>query len=639
MATDWNKQTVAQLKAELTKKGLDTTGKKSDLVKRIEQSLAEETEKDENGTAAEEEMEGQEETAIEGEGEEGKEEDVDEEALLAEDGKEEADEEKEAEEEMEADAEGEQEAEEATEDAGEEAAEAAAVEAAEEAAVEAAEEAAEGEGDEEAAEGGEEESEETKETKEGETEEETKEEEPEEPLEPDQDKIIKEVEVPDKVDMRKDRTREMRFRRVFVWPVEWSDLQSEVFKTYMSKCLFFTFRTLKEEDDAVVNGSVEIQFRTCAMAIEAAEKLKELREGVETKQLAPADTEESIRDIKGEKAEEVTDRLLYVSNLPEDVTDEAVEALFPGAQYVLVSRDREESRKCQGFAYVEYENAGQSVEALLALEEELTIGENKIVVSHYGHQLVCMGNADLPEDKKNLECPLEPVDWWYFVKVLRSLKKRLYKDVKTMNMMEKKTFFKRLNAVNAKFEDDKKAREEKKLPVKNLPSDLQNKAKGQKRQRTYSGSGGTGYRGGKAPRRGNGRPPSLMEVGRGGGAVPRGGMPPVRGGYNNRNAMNLLMGIEQMLRQSPRGAPRGGAARGGGYMPRGGYSGGAGGGGGGGYGQGGGYEGGYGRGGYASQGYPQGGAYGGPPGGYRKPGGGAPYPRGGRGGPGGGRRW
>ena len=65
--------------------------------------------------------------------------------------------------------------------------------------------------------------------------------------------------------------------------------------------------------------------------------------------------------------------------------------------------------------------------------------------------------------------------------------------------------------------------------------------------------------GGKQPRRGNGRPPSLMEVGRGG----RGGGPGGRGGYNNRNAMNLLMGIEQMLRQSPRGGPRGGSPRGG----------------------------------------------------------------------------
>jgi len=272
---------------------------------------------------------------------------------------------------------------------------------------------------------------------------------------------------------------------------------------------------------------------------------------------------------------------------------------------------------------VEYENAAASLAALLAMEEEVMIGENKISVCHYGHQLVSMGNADMPEDKKNIECPLEPEDWWYFVKVLRALKKRLYKDVKNMNMMEKKVFFKRLNAVNAKFEEDKKAREEKGLPAKNLPADLQNKAKGQKRQRTFSGGN---YRGGKQPRRGNGRPPSLMEVGRGGRG---GGSPGQRGGYHNRNAMNLLMGIEQMLRQSPRGGPRG-AARGA-YPPRGGYSGG------------------YGQQSYdnfaprpyggAQGGYPQaGGAYGGPQSGYRKP----MYPRGGRGAggpPAGGRRW
>ena len=53
---------------------------------------------------------------------------------------------------------------------------------------------------------------------------------------------------------------------------------------------------------------------------------------------------------------------------------------------------------------MEYENAAQSLEALLGMEEELTIGENKINVCHYGHQLVCMGNADVPEDKRNVEC-------------------------------------------------------------------------------------------------------------------------------------------------------------------------------------------------------------------------------------------
>ena len=82
----------------------------------------------------------------------------------------------------------------------------------------------------------------------------------------------------------------MRFRRVFIWPVEYADLQHELFRTYMGKCLFFTFRALKEENDTVVNGSIEMQFRTCAAAAEAAEKLQELREGIETKQLAPADT-------------------------------------------------------------------------------------------------------------------------------------------------------------------------------------------------------------------------------------------------------------------------------------------------------------------------------------------------------------
>jgi hypothetical protein len=53
---------------------------------------------------------------------------------------------------------------------------------------------------------------------------------------------------------------------------------------------------------------------------------------------------------------------------------------------------------------VEYENAAASMEALLAFEEETMIGENKLNICHYGHQLVCQGNADIPEDKRNVEC-------------------------------------------------------------------------------------------------------------------------------------------------------------------------------------------------------------------------------------------
>ena len=37
MAAEWNKLTVNQLKAELQQRGLENTGKKADLVSRLEQ--------------------------------------------------------------------------------------------------------------------------------------------------------------------------------------------------------------------------------------------------------------------------------------------------------------------------------------------------------------------------------------------------------------------------------------------------------------------------------------------------------------------------------------------------------------------------------------------------------------------------
>ena len=43
-------------------------------------------------------------------------------------------------------------------------------------------------------------------------------------------------------------------------------------------------------------------------------------------------------------AEEVTDRLLYIGNLPEDVEDSQVESLFSDARYVFVVRDEDEEK-------------------------------------------------------------------------------------------------------------------------------------------------------------------------------------------------------------------------------------------------------------------------------------------------------
>ena len=49
--------------------------------------------------------------------------------------------------------------------------------------------------------------------------------------------------------------------------------------------------------------------------------------------------------------EEVTERLLYIGNLPEDCSDEDVESLFSAARYVFVVREpanENGDRKCKG---------------------------------------------------------------------------------------------------------------------------------------------------------------------------------------------------------------------------------------------------------------------------------------------------
>lgn len=564
---NWNKLTVAQLKEELTTRGLDTAGKKQDLVDRLKAS--ENVSKDEPmddgegaAEAKEEALDGEEQMEGEAEGEGGEE--VDEAALLG----------GEDEESKEAEANGE----------GEGA------------------EAAEG------AEGGD-----------GDKAEEKEEEQWEDPDTEDVDTFLKmDLEVPKKEDMRRDRTREFRFRRVFAWPLEFDDFKNAVLQKHVPKCQFFTFRTLERannKDFTESQGSLELQFRKMTDANEAAEELKTIREGIETKQMGPEDSEKATSNrenpfydlIKGDKNEELAERTLYVKELPAEVTDDTVESLFPTALQVLISREhKDEENKCKGYAYVEYTTREESMKAYAESQElELPVtvtiktkekvppteegGEEteiekeetkeemkKLTVVHYGNQLVLQGLHDIPEEKKTIEGVLSETDRWFFYKVWRSLKSRLAKDNRShfLNPLEKKIIIKRIKFIQERFENDNKARVEADMKKKKLPEDLRPQRRpnwgqggyrggrgggqfaGQKRPRPFNSPGGMPR--GKMPRRGG--PPSLMDMPRG-----RGG----RGGYNNRNAMNLLMGLSDMMNRAG-GYPQGGG--GGGYGGQGGWN-------------------------------------------------------------------
>jgi len=165
------------------------------------------------------------------------------------------------------------------------------------------------------------------------------------------------VVVPVREQIRHDLAIDSRKRTVVVYPITLDDLGNEQFKNYMEKAISFqvTFQHEWQFKEKVTDGSVEFHFRTCEEADEMAEEMKGFKEDFHVKRSDAED--ERARLVQkwsgqGKSREPIGDRLLVFGPLPLDTTEDELHAFFTDAHRVVVAVDSKGQAK--GYGYAEY---------------------------------------------------------------------------------------------------------------------------------------------------------------------------------------------------------------------------------------------------------------------------------------------
>lgn len=342
---DWNKLTVPQLKTACTERSLDVSGKKADLVQRLEAYV------EENKEEVKEEV---------GNGD-------------AEEGTEQMEEAQEATEESEQQADNgtdenvkEEEEEKDVEDV---------IEAIDDIIEEEKKEGEEGEGD----------------KKEGEEKKETKEEDKTEKKKETQHKTF--VKVPIKRNVRQEVFRERRYRTVVIGYIETEDLKNEKLIELIQKGTSYTVTFPKIDEP----GYVHLRMKDFDAAKELVENTnaEEIKEGLVLKQTKQGIDEhvqiESLLKGEGDKKTEAFElRTLYLHNVPESATEDALKELVPEAISAIIPRDDE--RKFKGYAFLEFEEI-KKMEEYIKKTDHLMLEEKKMTL----HNLPNF----LPDDRRN----------------------------------------------------------------------------------------------------------------------------------------------------------------------------------------------------------------------------------------------
>ncbi|KAK2164775.1 hypothetical protein NP493_1400g00041 [Ridgeia piscesae] len=202
-----------------------------------------------------------------------------------------------------------------------------------------------------------------------------------------------ETQLPDKRELRKDLLVDYRFKSVCMFPIGPADLTNPTVKEYFAKCLDFgtKFYNITDDDgNSSVQGYVEFHFERYSDAVDSIVKLKELKEGINVRHQKPFEThEEFVSEV--EKGKQIplktsqTQGTLLVSGLPKEVTEDDLKSIFTEAVGIFIARD--DSRKPKGYAYIDY---GEREKAKQALKDfaDVKMGEQQLVLTDYHKRLV-----------------------------------------------------------------------------------------------------------------------------------------------------------------------------------------------------------------------------------------------------------
>jgi len=188
------------------------------------------------------------------------------------------------------------------------------------------------------------------------------------------------VKVPIKRYVRQEVLRERRFRTVCIGYIEPEDLQNEKLLELLSTGTNYTITFPKTGEP----GYIHLRMKDYDAAKDLVEntKAEEIKEGLVLKQTKQGIDEhvhiESL--LKGEadkKTEALEIRTLYLHNVPESATEDALKELVPEAIAAIIPKDDE--RKFKGYALLEFEDL-KKMEEYIKKTDHLMLDEKKMTL-------------------------------------------------------------------------------------------------------------------------------------------------------------------------------------------------------------------------------------------------------------------
>ncbi|ELT99801.1 hypothetical protein CAPTEDRAFT_228685 [Capitella teleta] len=183
--------------------------------------------------------------------------------------------------------------------------------------------------------------------------------------------------IPMRDQIRTEVLAETEERSVAVFPIVIEDLTLPSVTGLLQQCLHFNicFRSSVSQTDKSEQGCLELMFRTSEEAQQVCESTQDMREGCEIKHLGCPESKKLYHEWQkdNQKAAEagtsdsILNRLLFVGNLPPNTEETQLHEMFADGNRAIMART--EDKEQRGYGYVLFETEAQVDEAVKANKE------------------------------------------------------------------------------------------------------------------------------------------------------------------------------------------------------------------------------------------------------------------------------
>lgn len=193
------------------------------------------------------------------------------------------------------------------------------------------------------------------------------------------------VAVPFKDEIQKDIKRCVKQQNIIMYPAEIADIYSEPIKPFVEKAINVSMELDETVLGQPIKGYLRLKFGSSALAAEAMEILRNYKpedREITLEHFGENDSEghvlSKVKSKDSGHKDPLLHRLMFVSNLPNETTEETLRTLFQDALRVIIPV-KEEATERIGYAYVEYASAAEVSEAV-ERHKELELGEQKLYI-------------------------------------------------------------------------------------------------------------------------------------------------------------------------------------------------------------------------------------------------------------------